>query len=142
MNEKNVGVGIGVFVIKDGKFLLMERLGSHGAGTWALPGGKLDFGESFEDTARREIKEETGLEIKNITFGAVTNDHFKDEGKHFVTIWVLSEWAGGVEEICEPEKCTAMRWCTLEDLPEMLFFPWNQLFASEFMDRIRAAMKV
>lgn len=142
MNDKNVGVGIAVFVMKDGKFLMMQRQGSHGAGTWAPPGGRLEFGESFEDTARREVREETGLEIKNIKFGAVTNDHFKDEGKHFVTIWVLSDWVSGIEEIREPEKCAELRWCTFEDLPETLFFPWEQLFDSEFIEQIRAATKV
>ena len=55
-------VGIGVIVMRNGLVLLGERIGAHGAGTWALPGGHLEFGESVEQCARREVWEETGLE--------------------------------------------------------------------------------
>ena len=72
--QNNVRVGIAVFVFKDGKFLMAQRHGAHGPGTWSVPGGHLEFGESFEETARREVKEETALEITNIRFGAVTNE--------------------------------------------------------------------
>jgi 8-oxo-dGTP diphosphatase len=137
-DHPQVRVGIGVFVLKDGKFLMQQRQGSHGAGTWSLPGGHLEFGESFEDTARREVKEEADIEITNVRFGAVTNDVFRDENKHYVTIWVLSDWQSGEIKNREPEKCTAQAWHTLDDLPAPLFHTWQQLFASEFLDAIRA----
>ena len=132
-----VRVGIGVFVFKDGKFLMQQRQGAHGAGSWSVPGGHLEFGESFEDTARREVKEETGLEITNVRFGAVTNDHFADESKHYVTVWMLSDWSSGKEYITEPDKCLKQEWHTFDDLPEPLFLPWKQLLASEFMEKIK-----
>lgn len=134
---KNVRVGIGIFVFKDGKFLMMKRHGAHGSGTWATPGGHLEFGESFEDTARREVKEETNLNIKNIRFGAVTNDLFIDEDKHYVTVWMLSDWESGIPSINEPEKCTSQKWCTFDKLPKPLFLSWDQLLKSEFMKNIK-----
>lgn len=137
MKEATARVGVGVFVLKDGRFLMIRRQGSHGAGTWCVPGGHLEFGESFEDTARREIREETGLEIKNVRFGAVTNDYFEDEGKHYVSIWMLSDYASGREKIMEPYKFDDMGWFTFETLPEGLFLPWEQLFKSEFLDNIK-----
>lgn len=137
MEKPNVRVGVGVFVFKDGKFLAQRRKGAHGEGSWSLPGGHLEFGESFEETARREVMEEAGIEIKNVRFGAVTNDHFVDENKQYVTIWMLSEWARGDVKNLEPEKCTAQTWCTFDDLPEPLFFAWKQLFESEFIHNIR-----
>lgn len=136
--EQHTRVGIGVFVIKDGKFLMQKRQGSHGSGTWSLPGGHLEFGESFEETARREVKEESNLEIKNVRFAAVTNDMFTEENKHYVTIWVISEWASGELKNMEPNKCSAQEWHTLDDLPEPLFLTWNQLLPSEFIDNIRS----
>jgi len=138
MEKPNVRVGVGVFVLKDGKFLMQKRQGSHGSGTWSLPGGHLEFGESFEDTARREVKEETNLDITNIRFAAVTNDIFKAENKHYATIWVLSDWASGELENVEPEKCTAQEWNTLDDLPEPLFLTWKQLLKSQFINNIRS----
>lgn len=124
----NVRVGVAVFIRKDGKFLMLRRLGSHGAGSWSVPGGNLEFGESLEACARREVSEETNLQIKNIRFLAQTNDQFKDEGKHYLTIWVTSDWADGAPAIMEPTKCTEQRWCDFQSLPEPLFEPcWSNL---------------
>ncbi len=61
--KKNVRVGVGVFVFKGGEFLVLQRQGAHGAGTWSVPGGHLEAQESFEETARREVHEETGVEM-------------------------------------------------------------------------------
>jgi 8-oxo-dGTP diphosphatase len=140
MAEKHVRVGVGVFIFKDGKFLMLQRKGSHGEGSWSVPGGHLEFGESFEDTARREVTEETSLEIKNVRFGALTNDHFIDEDKHYVTIWMMSDLKGGIARITEPEKCTAQKWCTFDDLPQPLFLTWQQLFSSEFFEKVKAEL--
>jgi len=141
MEHPDVRVGVGVFVFKDGKFLMQKRQGSHGEGSWSLPGGHLEFGESFEETAKREVKEESNLNIKNVRFGAVTNDHFVDKHKHYVTIWMLSDWESGEVENMEPQKCTAQTWNTFDDLPEPLFLTWAQLFESEFLDDIKAQLK-
>lgn len=135
--DKQARVGIGVFVLKDGKFLVQKRTGAHGEGTWSLPGGHLEYGESFEDTACREVKEETGMNIKNVRFAAVTNDLFAKEDKHYVTIWLLSDWAGGKLQNKEPHKCTAQEWHTIDDVPTPYFHTWNQLFGSEFEASLR-----
>ena len=137
MSENSVKVGIGVFVFKQGKLLMLKRQGSHGAGSWSIPGGHLEFGESFEDTTIREVFEETNLKIKNIRFGAVTNDFFEDEGKHYITVWMISDWASGKESIMEPDKCSKQSWYTFDDLPSPLFLPWNQLLKSEFIENIK-----
>lgn len=135
--DKVARIGIGVFVFKNGKFLMGRRRNAHGDGTWSIPGGHLEFGETFEDTAKREVLEETGLAIENVRFGAVTNDHFKDEGKHYVTIWMLSDWKSGKEQITEPDKFIEMQWRDFDTLPEPLFLPWQQLLSSQFIDDMK-----
>ena len=117
INKLNVRVGIGVFIFKNGKFLMGQRKNSHGNGTWSVPGGHLEFGESFEETARREVLEETGLSIKNVHFGGVTNDYFKDENKHYVTIWMLSECEKGKAIITEPDKFVQLSWYDFDVCP-------------------------
>ncbi|GLA65612.1 hypothetical protein AtubIFM54640_007797 [Aspergillus tubingensis] len=85
----NPRVGVGVFVINPkGQIVLGQRKSSHGAGTWALPGGHLEFNESFEDCAAREVLEETGLKVRDIQFLTATNDIMKEEEKHYVTVFV------------------------------------------------------
>lgn len=140
--DKIARIGIGVFVFKDGKFLIGLRRNAHGDGTWSIPGGHLEFGETFEDTAKREVLEETGLTIKNVRFGAVTNDYFKDAGKHYVTIWMLSDWASGEERITEPDKFVEMQWRDYDNLPEPLFLPWQQLLGSQFIDAMKNELKL
>jgi 8-oxo-dGTP diphosphatase len=88
-------VGVGVCIIKDGKVLLGERLGSHGENTWSFPGGHLEYGETFVECALREVSEEVGLEIGELTFVTATNDVFEVEGEHYVTIYIQAAWLSG-----------------------------------------------
>lgn len=126
-----------MFIFKDDKFLMGQRKNAHGDGSWSVPGGHLEFGESFEETAIREVKEETNLDITNVRFGAVTNDFFEKEGKHYVTVWMLSDYNSGEVKIVEPDKFVKMEWRGFDSLPQPLFLPWNQLLKSEFIQAIK-----
>ena len=101
--EQRPKVGIGVMIIKDGKVLLGKRKGSHGAGEFAWPGGHMEYMESFADCAKREVQEETGMEIENIRFLRLMN--LKDYApKHYVDIGLLAEWKSGEPKIMEPDE--------------------------------------
>lgn len=122
MDNDRPKVGIGVVVERDGAILLGRRLSSHGAGTWQIPGGHLEHGDSFEDTARREVAEETGLtdiDVQGIL--CVINDRVY--GKHFVTIGFRALWKSGEPYPAEPEKSADWQWFTPENLPEDIFLP-------------------
>lgn len=54
--------------------------------TWALPGGHLEFGETFDTCAVREVSEETGQEIHDVQFQTAVNNVFEVEKKHYVTV--------------------------------------------------------
>ncbi|KAK6931437.1 NUDIX hydrolase domain [Dillenia turbinata] len=102
-------VAVVIFLLKGNAVLLGRRLSSVGDSTFALPGGHLEFGESFEECAAREVKEETGLDIEKIEYLTVTNNVFKDEPKpcHYVTIFTRSVLAdpNQVPQNLEPNKC-------------------------------------
>ena len=81
-------VGLAVIGYREGKVLLGRRRNAHGDGTWCFLGGHMEFGESFEETARRESLEEAGIELKNVRLLHVTNDIFMSDGKHYITIFM------------------------------------------------------
>ena len=82
---------------KDGKLLLGKRHDDpekassllNGAGTWTMPGGKLEFGETFENGAKREVLEETGPILNKVDVICVNQDMV--EGAHFITIGLFSD---------------------------------------------------
>ena len=137
MNNKIPRIGVGVFVFKNHKFLMGRRKNSHGDGSWSVPGGHLEFGEKIEQTAKREMFEETGVRISNIKIAGITNDIFEKENKHFVTIWVTSDWVSGKGRVKESEKFIGIGWHDFKSLPKPLFLPWKQLFKSEFLKKIK-----
>ncbi|NQV91532.1 NUDIX domain-containing protein [Candidatus Woesearchaeota archaeon] len=124
---KRPKVGVGVFVLKDGKVLFQQRMNAHGEGTWCLPGGHLEFHEDLEECAKRETKEELGIEIKNVRFANITNDKFIKENKHYITIFMLSDFDSGIVEIKEPDKTRQFEWFEWNKLPEPLFLPLQNL---------------
>ncbi len=115
-------VGVGVFVKKDGRILLQKREGAHGSGTWGLPGGHMEYGETPEETAAREAKEEFNILIKNPRVVGLTNDVHKSEGKHYVSIFVEAEYASGDVKLNDSNS-VEFRWCSLDELPQPLFQP-------------------
>ena len=120
MENKYPKVGVGVIIIRNGKILLGERLSSHGAGTFQIPGGHLEFGESFEDAAVREASEETGL--KNLIPKEVVslgNDIAYE--KHYISIGVLVESLEGEPYDAEPEHSRNWKWYNIDNLPSNIF---------------------
>jgi len=123
MKKSRPKVGVGVIIVKDNKVLLGERKNAHGEGTWCFPGGHLEYNESIERCAEREVEEETGIGIKNIRSGPYTNDIFKGEGKHYITVYCIADYDKGDVEIKEPEKCSQWDWFEWDKLPKPLFLP-------------------
>jgi 8-oxo-dGTP diphosphatase len=124
-------VGCGVMILKDEKILLGKRHPDpekassdlHGEGTWTMPGGKLEFGESPDDCVIRETLEESGIEIKkeNLKLISVSNEVMPD--MHYVTIGFLCEHFSGDAKVMEPEKITEWKWFPINNLPKPLFVP-------------------
>lgn len=118
---------MGVIIKKDGKVLFGKRKGAHGEGSWSLPGGHLEFGETLETCARREVLEEAGIEIKNIKSATFTNDIFPKEQKHYITAYVTADYSAGEVKVMEPDKCEEWKWVNWNVLPEPLFIPISNL---------------
>lgn len=135
---KKIGVGFGVMILKDKKILLGHRhedpekasSALKGAGTWTMPGGKLHFGETFEQGAAREVLEETGIKIKNVNVISINNDMVEDA--HFVTIGLFSDSFDGEPKVMEPDEITEWGWFDLNNLPSPLYFPSKKVLDNYF----------
>ncbi|KAI0409827.1 nudix domain-containing protein [Xylaria palmicola] len=115
----NPRVGIAVIVGNGkGELVLGKRAGSHGAGSWAFPGGHLEMGESFFECAERETLEETALRVRAVEVVAVTNDVFDAASKHYITIFVrcVMQDADAQLQTMEPNKCEGWHWVSWHEI--------------------------
>lgn len=101
--------------------LLGKRKNVYGDGQWGFPGGHLEFGESFEDAAVRELAEETGLQASEVHVWKSVNT--PNELTHYVQIGVKVVSFRGKERNLEPDRCAELRWWSLDGLPDPLFPP-------------------
>ena len=130
---EGVRLAVGILVVRGGRVLLGRRRGSHGAGTWSAPGGRMEFGETVVDCARRELLEETGLYLRSAELGPFTNDIFHEAGQHYFTAMVIARDAEGEPENREPDKCEGWGWHDWQALPKPLFLPLQNLLLQGFV---------
>jgi len=144
MEQKYVKVGFGVMLLRDGKILLghrnddAEKASSelHGEGTWTMPGGKMHFGESFEEACARETMEETGISIsKNkLELISLTNDMVPDA--HFVTAGFLCKEFAGEAQIMEPDEITEWQWFDIKQIPENIYPPSKKVLEHYLLGKV------
>lgn len=119
------------------EFLLMKRTGSHGPGTWGLPGGAIDHGEEPNNAAYREVVEEIGVVGTPHKLEGLSS--FVDEfGTHWITILyssMISPWQEPT--IREPQKCSGFAWATLDSMPSPLFGPLDIFLRHHQLDCLR-----
>ena len=105
-------------IIEGDRILLVERGGEPLRGYWSLPGGLVETGELLEDAVRREVREETGLEIQIVELIQVFERIMRDEAGraeyHFVLMDYLCRPAGGAP--CAADDASRVEWIRESDL--------------------------
>ncbi len=119
-------VGIGVVVLRDDAVLLVRRGKPPNVGSWTLPGGAQEVGETAETAARRELLEETGIEVGALQLAGVVDSIRRDaEGGvqyHYTIVDFCGRWVGG--EPCAGSDVTEAVWAKLDALER--FELWSE----------------
>jgi 8-oxo-dGTP diphosphatase len=110
--------GVGALIIQDNRILLVERGREPLKGWWSLPGGAVETGERLEDALRREVREETGLEVEIVglieIFERIILDATNQPEYHYILMDYLCRPVGGT--LCAADDACNAAWFTEPDL--------------------------
>ncbi len=134
-----IKIGLGI-MIKDGnKVLLGHRCETYGdtggiyePGSWTFPGGKQEYNETIIEGATREVKEETNLDVSNLTIFNAEDDI--QPNKHYITIQLIANKFDGELKNLEPNKHSEWKWFDLNHLPENLYSPTKK-FIDKYLEK-------
>jgi 8-oxo-dGTP diphosphatase len=114
-------VAVGAVVKKDDRFLLVRRSQDPGKGLWAIPGGSVELGETLQQAAEREIKEETGITIRArepiCTFDVIQRDQAGWIQFHYVIVDLTADYVRG--ELKPGDDASEARWVSAEELQDL-----------------------
>lgn len=115
-------IRVSVLILKEDKILLVK----HGKGDrqyWVLPGGRLEYGETFVDCAIREIKEETSLDIEPERFIFLSEAIAPDRSRHIINIYLKAKVTGGTLQLGDEPILVALDYLPLSELEKITLFP-------------------
>jgi 8-oxo-dGTP diphosphatase len=110
-------LGVGAVIVKDGKALIVKRANDPYKGQWSIPGGRVELGETLAEAVRREMREETGLEVRVGPLIEVFERVEHEEGRlryHFVIVDYLCACVGGA--LCAGDDAEAVAWVTSDEV--------------------------
>jgi len=119
MNERKPKLVVGILVRNKNKFLLAKEKLEGGKEYWIVPGGKVEFGESIEDAAIREIEEETGIKIKHLKFLTYKEAIFPKFNYHTVIFFFEAKTKSTKTRDDIEGKVITSEWFTKKDINKL-----------------------
>jgi 8-oxo-dGTP diphosphatase len=131
-------IGCEIFVRRGDSILLGLRKNCYGAGTWALPGGHLEFNERLVDAVCREVMEELGAKItpQELKLVSITDDLQPDHNLHYIHVSFELNNPVWEPKIMEAERCEEWRYFPLDNLPAEFFPPHKGIIENYLTQRL------
>jgi len=115
-------VGVGAIVIHEGRVLLVRRGRAPALGLWSVPGGLVELGETTVDAARREVEEETGLDVRIAGLVGVLDRVTRDADGRVRYHWVLVDYLAypqSNDTITAGSDAAEVRWVTIDEVERL-----------------------
>lgn len=125
---QNPAVGVAVIVLREGRVVLARRARGAYRGDWCIPCGYVEYDEDVRDAARREFREETGIEVELGEVFAV-HSNFHDPAMHTVGVWFRGEAASG--EPRAADDLDRVEFFALDALPAAIAFPTDRIVLAD-----------
>ena len=121
-DEEVTKLGVGLIILKGNKVLMSQRRNSHGSGSFAGPGGNIEYMESPKEAVLRELKEECGDSLSVSDPELLCVVHWEEyKPVHYIGFGFIANYLESKAEITEPEKFESWEWYDLDNLPQPLF---------------------
>ena len=113
-------LAVGTIVVHNGRVLLARRGKEPAVGRWSVPGGGVHLGEELRAAARREIREECGIEVELTDVIEIIERMTRDAEDriqyHYVIVDYLAKWVGG--DLTPSDEAPEIRWVAPEEFPQ------------------------
>ncbi len=138
-HDEYIGVGAGVFIYSGRKVLLQKRKDN---GCWSMHAGGLELGETVEEAAKRELREETGLTANSLCLlGVFSGEDMRytypngDRVSIVQIVYTCNDFSGSITR--EQEEVSELKWFDIEEIPDRISPPDRKAFAAfvNFMNR-------
>ncbi len=120
--KTNIRNRVAVILVQDGKILLVQHE-KYGKNYWLLPGGGVEYGETLEEAARRELMEECSLDVRLGDLLFISETIPSDRHRHVINYYFEGKIMGGEMSVNPDAVLRDAQWQQIEDLPHLILFP-------------------